>query len=144
MPDVRTIAALANDQARRIVDAALAAAAETGQRFTVAVVDAGGHLNAFARMDGAPVLTIQIAIDKAYTAAGFGLATDAWHDLIRDDAPLALGAPAQIDRLISFGGGLPIVARGEVIGGVGVSGGHWSDDTRIARAALESWSSRSE
>jgi uncharacterized protein GlcG (DUF336 family) len=136
MTDVRTIAALSNTAARRLVDAALAAAARTDQRFTIAVVDAAGHLNAFARMDGAPVLTIQIAVDKAYTAAGFGLATGAWHDLIRADAPLALGAPAQINRLISFGGGLPIRARGELIGGIGVSGGHWSDDTRIAEAAL--------
>jgi uncharacterized protein GlcG (DUF336 family) len=136
MTDVRTIAALSNTAARRLVDAALAAAARTDQKATSAVVDAAGHLNAFARMDGAPVLTIQIAVDKAYTAAGFGLATGAWHDLIREDAPLALGAPAQISRLISFGGGLPILARGELIGGIGVSGGHWSDDTRIAEAAL--------
>lgn len=136
MSDVRMVAALSNQHARRMLDAALSAAEPTGRRFAIAVVDAGGHLNAFARMDGAPLMAIQIAIDKAYTAAGFGLPTDAWHHLIRDDAPLASGAPAQIDRLISFGGGLPITVDGELIGGIGVSGGHWSDDMRIAEAGL--------
>lgn len=136
MSDVRRIAALGNDHARCIVDAALAAAARTGQPFTIAVVDAGGHLNAFSRMDGSPLLATQIAVDKAYTAAGFGLRTEDWHDLIRDDAPLAMGAPAQIRRLVSFGGGLPVMSKGELIGGVGVSGGHWSDDIRIAEAGL--------
>jgi uncharacterized protein GlcG (DUF336 family) len=100
------------------------------------VVDAGGHLNAFARMDGAPVITIQVATDKAYTAAGFGMATDQWHEFIKDDAPLAAGAPAQIDRLVTFGGGVPITADGHIIGGIGVSGGHWSDDMKIAGAGL--------
>ena len=73
MSDVRTVAALSNQPARRMLDAALSAAEPTGRRFAIAVVDGGGHLNAFARMDGAPLMAIQIAIDKAYTAAGFGL-----------------------------------------------------------------------
>ncbi len=82
MIPVRHSPVLTNDLARAMVDAALAAARPGDQRYTIAVVDAGGHLNAFARMDGAPVITIQVATDKAYTAAGFGLATEAWHDLI--------------------------------------------------------------
>lgn len=101
------------------------------------MVDESGHLNAFARMDGAALLTIDIAQDKAYTAAGFGLGTDSWHEFVKDDAPLAMGAPTGIRRLIVFGGGLPITVDGQVVGGVGVSGGHWSDDVKIAKAALD-------
>lgn len=136
MSSVRHQPVLTNDLTRAMVDAALAAARSSGQRCSVAVVDAGGHLNAFARMDGAPVITIQVATDKAYTAAGFGLATEAWHDLIAGDPPLALGAPSQIDRLVTFGGGLPIIVEGVLVGGIGVCGGHWTDDVVIARAGL--------
>ncbi|WP_436777598.1 GlcG/HbpS family heme-binding protein [Yinghuangia sp. YIM S09857] len=135
-PIVRTVPALSFAAARTIVDAAIAAAEPTGIAFSIAVVDAGGHQVAFARMDGAGVITVQVAADKAYTAAGFGMATDAWHEFIKDDAPLAMGAPAQIDRVVTFGGGIPISVDGHVIGGIGVCGGHWSDDVAIARAAL--------
>jgi uncharacterized protein GlcG (DUF336 family) len=139
---VRYVPVLTSQAARAAIEAAIAAAGRAGQRSAVAVVDAAGHLNAFARMDGAGVITIQVAIDKAYTAAGFGMATDAWHDFIKDDAPLALGAPAQIDRLISFGGGIPITVDGHLIGGIGACGGHWSDDVKIAQAGLAAITAR--
>jgi uncharacterized protein GlcG (DUF336 family) len=134
--------ALTTEAARRAVDAAIAASQQAALRSSIAVVDAAGQLKAFARMDGAGVVTIQVAIDKAYTAAGFGMATDAWHDFIKDDAPLALGAPAQIDRLITFGGGIPITVDSQLVGGIGVSGGHWSDDIMIAQAGLAAITSR--
>ncbi|MCW2916047.1 MAG: cobalamin adenosyltransferase [Actinomycetia bacterium] len=82
------------------------------------------------------MLTIQVAQDKAYTAAGFGMPTDQWHEFIKSDPPLTIGAPTGIDRLITFGGGLPIVVDGHLIGGIGVCGGHWSDDMKIAQAGL--------
>ncbi|NUW39825.1 heme-binding protein [Nonomuraea rhodomycinica] len=129
-------AILTNQAARAVIEAAIAAAEVTDQRYSVAVVDAAGHLNAFARMDGAPHITIQVTTDKACTAAGFGMTTQAWHDFIKDDAPLATGVPAQIDRIVTFGGGIPITAGGHPIGGIGVCGGHWSDDIRIAEAGL--------
>lgn len=132
----RAVPSLTNAAARAMVEAAIAAAEPTGTAFAIAVVDAAGHLSAFARMDGAGVITIKVAQDKAYTAAGFGLATDAWHEFIKDDAPLAMGAPSQIDRLVTFGGGIPIRIEGHLVGGIGVCGGHWSDDVDIAEAAL--------
>lgn len=132
----RTVPVLSSPAALAVVQAAVAAAESAGRRCSVAVVDAGGHLLTFTRMDETPVITIQVASDKAYTAAGFGMATDAWHDFIKEDAPLALGAPAQIDRLISFGGGLPITIDGHLVGGIGVCGGHWSEDAAIAAAGL--------
>src|SRR5260370_27161117 len=79
-----------------------------GHPFVVAMVDDSGVLKAFSRMDGAPLLSVQVAQDKAYSAVGFGMATDAWHDFVKDDPPLAMGAAPGIDRLIVFGGGYPI------------------------------------
>ena len=92
---------------RRLIEAGAARGAELGKAFTIAVVDAAGVLKALERMDGAPLLSIQVAQDKAYTAVGFGMPTHAWHDFIKDDPPLADGATTGIDRLVIFGGGYP-------------------------------------
>jgi uncharacterized protein GlcG (DUF336 family) len=136
MDSTRTIPALTSQAARTMVDAAIAAAERTAVRFAVAVVDGGGHLVAFTRMDDAPVMSIGIAIDKAYTAAGFGMSTQQWGEFIKNDPPLAAGVPSQIDRVVTFGGGIPVTADGHVIGGIGVCGGHWTDDVAIAEAGL--------
>src|SRR5438270_8875948 len=119
-----------------MIAAAEAKANEIGHPFVIAVVDESGVLKSFSRMDGAPLLSVQIAQDKAYTAIGFGMATDGWHDFIKDDPPLAMGAPAGIDRLVIFGGGYPIAIDGKVAGGIGVSGGHYTQDMEVARAGL--------
>jgi uncharacterized protein GlcG (DUF336 family) len=87
-------------------------------------------------MDGAPLLSVQVAQDKAYTAVGFALPTHGWHDFIKDDPPLAAWAPSGIDRLAVFGGGYPIVVADQLVGGIGVSGGHYSEDMQVAEAAL--------
>src|SRR6202050_4444544 len=115
--------------ARVMIEAAERKAAEMVQPFVIAVVDDSGVLKAFSRMDGAALLSVQIAQDKAYTAAGFGMATDAWHDFVKDDAPLAMGAAPGIDRLIVFGGGDPIKVGGAVVGGVRRRGGHVTPGT---------------
>ena len=122
--------------ARRLIEAGAARGAELGKAYTIAIVDASGVLKALERMDGAPLVSVQVAQDKAYTAAGFGISTAAWHDFIKDDPPLAAGATAGIDRLVIFGGGFPITVDGNIVGGIGVSGGHWSDDAEVAEAAL--------
>ena len=111
-------------------------AEELGKPFTVAVVDESGVLKALLRMDNAALVSVQVAQDKAYTAVGFGIPSHSWHDFIKDDPPLAAGAPTGIDRLVVFGGGYPIVIDGAVVGGVGVSGGHYSEDMEVAEAAL--------
>src|SRR6516165_37733 len=122
--------------ARAMIDAAERKATEMGHPFVIAVVDEAGVLKAFSRMDGAALLSVQVAQDKAYTAAGFGLSTDGWHDFIKNDPPLAAGATAGIDRLVVFGGGYPIKVGEQVVGGIGVSGGHYSQDMEVARAGL--------
>ncbi len=122
--------------ARQLIDAARSHAEGVGMAFTIAIVDASGVLKALDRMDGAALISIQIAQDKAYTAVGFGMPSGAWHDFIKDDPPLAAGAAAGIDRLVVFGGGFPITVDGACVGGIGVSGGHYSDDAAVAEAAL--------
>ncbi|MED7925979.1 heme-binding protein [Nonomuraea sp. LP-02] len=126
--------------AQRAVAAAVDKAREQGLAMVVAVVDESGVLKAFARMDGAPLLSVQVAKDKAYTAAGFGMPTDGWYDFIKDDGPLALGAPTGIDRLVVFGGGFPITADGVTVGAIGVSGGHYSQDMTVAQAGADALS----
>ena len=127
--------------ARAMIAAAEQKAAEMGHSFAVAIVDDSGVLKAFSRMDGAPLVSVQVAQDKAYTAVGFGLATDAWHEFVKDDPPLAMGAAPGIDRLIVFGGGYPIKVGDAVVGGIGVSGGHYSQDMEIAQAGLSALAS---
>lgn len=129
-------ATISQTGAARILTASLAKAEELGLAASVAVVDSGGHLVAFARQDGATAMPVQIAIDKAYTAATSGLSTGGWHDYIATDGPLALGAPPGVHRLIVFAGGVPILHEGAVVGAVGVSGGHHSQDEQVATAGV--------
>jgi uncharacterized protein GlcG (DUF336 family) len=102
----------------------------------VAVCDESGVLKAFSRMDGAALLSVQIAQDKAFTAVGFGMPSDAWHDFIKDDPPLSKGAVGGIDRLVIFGGGYPIKLGDSIVGAIGVSGGHYTQDMEVAQAGL--------
>src|SRR5262249_53237420 len=118
------------------IAAAEAKANELGQPFVIAVVDDDGVLKAFSRMDRAPLLSVQVAQDKAYTAVGFGMPTHGWHDFIKHAPPLAAGAPTGIDRLVLLGGGFQIQVGDEVVGGMGVSGGHYSQDQQVAEAGL--------
>ncbi len=121
--------------AERAIAAAAQHAAAAGLRMCIAVVDDSGDLKAFRRMDGAPKLSIQISQDKAYTATSFGIPTHAWYDFIKDDPPLLHGI-THTPRLVIFGGGFPIKLDGEVVGAIGVSGGHYSQDMECARAGL--------
>jgi len=93
-PATRSVETLTSDAAQRLVAAAVTRAAQSGKRMVISVCDAGGHLLAYRRMDGAPLQAIAISQDKAYTAAGFGLPTDQWHDVLKEEPPLALGAGA--------------------------------------------------
>jgi uncharacterized protein GlcG (DUF336 family) len=123
--------------ATRVIGAAVKKAESLGKSFAIAVVDESGQLKAFHRMDGAPLIATQIAQDKAYTAVGFGMPSHGWYDFIKDDGPLALGAPSGIDRLVIFGGGFPILVGGAMVGAIGVSGGHYSEDMEVAEAGRD-------
>src|SRR5579884_2750861 len=136
MGDVFEKASVSTELAHRIISAAEGKAAEIGTPMVIAVCDESGVLKAFSRMDGAALLSVQVAQDKAYTAVGFGMPSDAWHPFIKDDPPLAAGAVGGIDRLVIFGGGYPIKRGEQVVGGIGVSGGHYSQDMEVAEAGL--------
>jgi uncharacterized protein GlcG (DUF336 family) len=122
------------EAAATAVQAAVAHAEAKGWRINAAVVDRGGNLMAFLRMPGAFIHSIEIAIDKAYTAASFGFSTKDWMPAIGHDEGMKLGFSAQ-PRLIVFGGGLPI-GQGDWIGGIGVSGASEAEDEECARAGL--------
>jgi len=127
---------ITTELAHRMIAAAEQKAQEMGHPFVIAIVDESGVLKAFSRMDNAALFSVQIAQDKAYTAIGFGMSTDAWHDFIKNDPPLAAGAVGGIDRLVVFGGGYPITIDGHIVGGIGVSGGHYTQDMEVAKAGL--------
>jgi uncharacterized protein GlcG (DUF336 family) len=120
--------------AERVVAAAKEKAAEIGVPAAIAVVDAEGTLKAFARMDGAALLPVRIAQQKAWTAISFGISTADWWEMVSNDEPLLHGIVHQQDVIV-FAGGVPITEGGEVVGGVGISGGHHSQDHEIAEAA---------
>lgn len=118
-----------------MIQAAVKKASEIGKPMIIAVCDESGVLKAYERMDGAALLSVGLAQDKAYTAVSFGMASHEWHEFIKNDPPLADGI-VKTDRLVVFGGGYPIVIDGQVVGGIGVSGGHYSDDMQVAEAGL--------
>ncbi|RYY27664.1 MAG: heme-binding protein [Sphingomonadales bacterium] len=119
----------------KLIEAATAKALEIGVNSAIAIVDESGVLKAFRRMDGAPLLAVDIATNKAYTAVSFGIPTHGWHDFIKNDPPLLHGI-VHTPRLVVFGGGYPVTEDGQVIGGIGVSGGHYEQDMQVAEAAL--------
>jgi len=136
MAEVFEKRSVTTELAHRMVEAAERKARDMGQPMVIAVVDESGVLKSFSRMDNAPLLSVQVAQDKAYTAVGFGLSTDGWHDFVKNDPPLASGAVGGIDRLVIFGGGYPVKIGGQVVGGIGVSGGHYKQDMEVAQAGL--------
>jgi uncharacterized protein GlcG (DUF336 family) len=127
---------LSSEAAKKLIAAAEQKSAEMKRNMVIAICDEGGNLKAFSRMDGAPLLSVQIAQDKAWTSISFGVATHQWFDFIKNDPPLLHGI-VHTPRLIVFGGGYPIKVDGQVVGGIGVSGGHYSEDMQVAEAALK-------
>lgn len=119
----------------RLIEAATAKALEIGTPMAIAVVDESGNLKSFRRMDGAPLLSVELATNKAYTAVSFGIPTHGWFEFIKNDPPLLNGI-VHTPRLVVFGGGYPVTEDGQTIGGIGVSGGHYEQDMVVAEAAL--------
>ena len=124
------------EAAAAAVAGAVRCAEAAGTKVNVAVVDAGGNLAAFLRMPGAFLHSIDIAIDKAYTAAGFGLSTGAWTEALKTHSPAVQSGLPGRPRFVGFGGGLPLRHEGRLIGGIGVSGGSEQEDEACARAGV--------
>jgi uncharacterized protein GlcG (DUF336 family) len=118
------------------VRAAAQHADSLGIRINVAVADTGGNLAAFLRMPGAFLHSIDIAIDKAYTAASFGLPTSQWHAALQQHSEAVREGIVRRPRFVGFGGGLPLQEAGQRLGGIGVSGGSEEQDEACAQAGL--------
>jgi uncharacterized protein GlcG (DUF336 family) len=130
-------ATVSTADARQIIDAAVAAAAAMGVPVTVAVVDESGVLKQFGRMDGAALVSVQTAMNKAYAAAAIGMPTDDFYAAIESDAA-AVASFANRPGLALIAGGLPLLVEGQIAGAVGVAGAMTGDeDRRIAEAALK-------
>jgi uncharacterized protein GlcG (DUF336 family) len=135
MADVMKKHSISSALAQKMVDAAVAKARELGVSENVAILDDGGHLKAFSRMDGASMPTIEIAQKKAYTAL-FGVSTKDFFNFIQGDPSLLAGIPT-LSRVAAWGGGFPIKVNGEVVGAIGLSGAPTvQNDIDCARAAL--------
>ncbi|MDP9464800.1 MAG: heme-binding protein [Actinomycetota bacterium] len=134
-PDVIPMSSLSLSAAQRLAEAAISAARSHGVAVCVAVTDPSGEPIVTMRMDEAPRLSAEIARNKAYTVASFnGLPTHLWWPVIADDPALVHGI-TQTPRLVIFGGGVPVLVNGAVVGAVGVSGGSSEQDRAIAEAA---------
>jgi uncharacterized protein GlcG (DUF336 family) len=133
---------LSLEDARRVLDAALAEAEKIGQPMNVAVVDAGAHLIAFARQDGAILASIDIAVRKARTAVLMNMPTSDLAELAVPGASL-YGIEVTNDGLVIFGGGIPLTdATGDLVGAIGVSAGTVEQDQQVAGVGARALSPR--
>src|SRR4051812_49801548 len=129
---------LALETARRLIDAGIDAAAGHGLKLSFAVVDAGGHVVAIARMDGADWITPEVAVGKAWTAAAFRAPSDAQGQKAKDLVAFAGSISAATHgRYTPQIGGLPVPIDDEIVGGMGASGATGQEDERVVRIAID-------
>jgi uncharacterized protein GlcG (DUF336 family) len=129
------------EEAQSIIQAAQQKAQEIGQPMNIAVVDNGRELKAFARMEDAWLGSIEISIDKAFTAASFpDFSTQDLADVTQPGQPLYGLETIRHGRFVNFAGGIPLTRNGEVAGAIGVSGGTVDQDQEVAEAGLGAFS----
>ncbi len=129
---MRSIKTIEYEEARQIVDAIVAEVVKTGGAGVVAVTDPHGELIAFARMDGAPVSSIRIAMNKAYSAARERKTTEEIGRKARHPEKGFEIAYFGDERFVGWGGGVPVWRGGGVVGAVAVSGLPQAEDIRLA------------
>jgi uncharacterized protein GlcG (DUF336 family) len=122
------------ERAKQVIDAAEKSAAKIGQPMNIAVVDEGGNLVAFSRMDGAWLGSIDIAINKAFTSRAFDIATGDLAKLAQPDKDFFGIHVSNHGRVMIFAGGVPLKEGGKVVGAIGVSGGSGKQDQTVADA----------
>lgn len=121
---------------RRLLDTAVRHAAAMSVPVTVVTVDESGVIKGLSRMDGAPLVSVQTAWNKAYAAAAIGMPTDDFYSAIESDGA-AVASFATRPGLALIGGGIPVVVDGRVAGAIGVAGAMTAaDDRQIAEAAV--------
>ena len=134
---MKSVSAIDYRDAKGIVDAIVEKALQLQKAAVIAVADAHGELIAFARMDGAPLSSILIATNKAYTAARERKPTKEIGDKIRHPEKGFDIAFYGDSRFVGWGGGVPIRRNGEVVGAIGVSGLSSAEDIALANLGLE-------
>lgn len=122
--------------AHKMLEAAVQKAEKLGVPENIAIVDEGNNLVAFARMDGAWIGSIDIAMKKAYTARAFDMSTEALGKMAEPGKPLYGIHVTNEGKVVIFGGGLPIKKGDRIIGAIGVSGGTVSQDISVAEAGV--------
>lgn len=122
---------LTNDGAMKMLQAAIAKAADMGVPQCISIVDTGGHLLAFSRMDGAFVLSIDSSMVKALTAASYAEPTGHIPEGVDIKLAIATGG-----KRVNLPGGLPIIVDGHVLGAIGVGSGAGHEDLEVANAAI--------
>jgi uncharacterized protein GlcG (DUF336 family) len=132
----RTYDTITLGEAKRMLSAGEAKADTLGIAYNIAVVDAGSNLVAFMHQDGALIGSIDLAIDKAVTARLFNHATSELARLARPGDPLFGIQESNAGKVVIFGGGIPIVVAGNIIGAVGTSAGTVDQDIAVAEAAI--------
>lgn len=126
---------IAYEDAARMVEAAIGKSKELGCNQNIAVVDCGGNLLAFGRMDDAPILGITGAQRKAHTSL-LGIGTAEFYDAVKDHQGTVHGL-SHLPGSIMVPGGLPIVIDDEIVGGIGTSGGMPEEDIACSQAGLD-------
>ena len=132
----RTYTSLTLEDAKQMLSAAETRAARVGIPYCVAVVDAGGHLVAFLRQDGALIGSVDLAIGKAATARLFDKTTSDLATLAQSGKPLFGIQESNAGQVVIFGGGVPVVVDGAIVGAVGASAGTVEQDIEVAGAAV--------
>ena len=135
-PTTYTKQTLTLEAANMAVDTSLAKSRELGVLSVVAVYDEGGTLKALATMDGARFTGVQFALDKAWTAARRQAATQDLADANATAPETGWHSFLKQQQLTLLGGGMPIIVNGQVVGGIGSSGGTIAQDTEIVAAGL--------
>ena len=131
-----TIKRLDMEDGNRLIAGARAKAIEIGVPMCVAITDESGNLIAFERMNGGKITSINLAIDKSFTAVGIQKGTDALGEVNQPGMP-AHGISATLGgRMVTIAGGLPVTYEGQVVGGVGVSSGLPAQDYEVALAGV--------
>ena len=131
-----TIKRLDIEDANRLIAGARAKAIEIGVPMCVAITDESGNLIAFERMNGGKITSINLAIDKSFTAVGIQKGTDALGEVNQPGMP-AHGISSTLGgRMVTIAGGLPVTFDGQVVGGVGVSSGSPAQDYEVALAGV--------
>lgn len=125
--------------ARRVIAAAEKKAQEIGRPMNIAVVDEGGNLVAHVRMDRAWIGSVDISINKAWTARAFDIATKDLAEHSQSDGQFFGIHVSNHGRVMIFAGGIPLKRGGQVVGGIGVSGGMGKQDQAVAEAGAEAF-----